>query len=164
MHVVPAAVGWAGLPVCTCVWVASLLRCLHDAGQQPMRPCLSPAHCDVPVNVCVLQVAVVGTGASAIQAIPKLQQIARELVVFQVCAVWRGVGARCVKSYKGLMRKSYKGLMRVNALPATVVMSDKEGTRGTRSQPAYHRLPGDPAIVCAGACSHHALSLLVLQL
>jgi cation diffusion facilitator CzcD-associated flavoprotein CzcO len=37
--------------------------------------------------VPALQVAVVGTGASAIQAIPKLQQTARELVVFQVCAV-----------------------------------------------------------------------------
>lgn len=30
------------------------------------------------------RVAVVGTGASAIQVIPKLQQVAKELVVFQV--------------------------------------------------------------------------------
>jgi cation diffusion facilitator CzcD-associated flavoprotein CzcO len=38
-------------------------------------------------NACMseLQVAVVGTGSSAVQAIPTLQKTARELVVFQVC-------------------------------------------------------------------------------
>ena len=37
------------------------------------------------------KVAVVGTGASSIQVVPKLQQMAKELVVFQV-GVEQGLG------------------------------------------------------------------------
>lgn len=40
---------------------------------------------DTGVDLAGKKVAVVGTGASAIQAIPHLQKTARELVVFQVC-------------------------------------------------------------------------------
>lgn len=40
---------------------------------------------DNKVELAGKKVTVVGTGASAVQAIPKLQQTARELVVFQVC-------------------------------------------------------------------------------
>lgn len=39
---------------------------------------------DSSVDLKGKKVAVVGTGASAIQVIPRLQQVASELVVFQV--------------------------------------------------------------------------------
>lgn len=47
-------------------------------------PTLHTAAWDSSIQLAGKKVAVVGTGASAIQVIPHLQQAARELVVFQV--------------------------------------------------------------------------------
>jgi hypothetical protein len=48
---------------------------------------------DSSIDLAGKKVAVVGTGASAIQVIPRLQQVAAELVVFQVRrGVWGGGG------------------------------------------------------------------------
>jgi len=49
---------------------------------------LHTAAWDSSIDLAGKKVAVVGTGASAIQVVPQLQKVARELTVFQVRVLW----------------------------------------------------------------------------